>query len=86
MRVLDPLGETLYKNKRVVDGFRVAGVLVELAIRSSLRVSLTGLQPAGLPGRVSMRLDRLGEREVQAHAQDRQLAFRMSLISSSARL
>ena len=78
MRVLDPLQETFYKGKKIVDSFRVTGRLAEVALKMSLQIGMAGVQSADLPATISMRLDRLGEREVQVHPGDRDLAIRIA--------
>ena len=78
MRVLDQLQESFYKDKAIVDSFRGTGRLAELALKLSLRVGMGGVQSADLPATITMRLDRLGERDVQAHPGDRDLAIRIA--------
>jgi len=76
-RPLDPRTEQLTRGGSAVDGFRVAGLVTELAIKTSLRldVGMTGLQTSHLPHTVSMTLDGYHvEKRALVHESDRRLA------------
>ena len=74
---LDPKVDTFYKNKRLVDQFRVVGRVAELGVKSSLK-GLQGLRPHHLPATISMGVDHRGERDVQVHPEDREMAVRIT--------
>lgn len=77
-RPLDPRTDQLKRDGGAVDGFRVAGILAELAMKASLRldVGLTGLKTLHLPRTVRMTLDGYrGEKHVLAHEADKELAI-----------
>ena len=75
---LDPKRLKLRKDGSPVDGFRVMGRVAELAVAASLRTGLEGLRTSDLPGSIPLKLDgKSGERLVQVHNEDRQLAVQV---------
>ena len=64
----------LWKDGRRIDSFRITGVLVEHALQASFRVGLNALAICHLPSTVTMKIDHRGNREIQAHDADRELA------------
>ncbi len=78
-RPRDPRTERLTRDGAVVDGFRVAGLVTEQALKASLRlhVGMTGLKTSHLPHTVLMALDgHRREQHVLVHEEDRSLAVR----------
>ena len=71
MRVLYYDEENLFKDERKVDGFRISGVLAEIALKQTLTTNLRSLVPAMLPSTIKMRLDGRGTRDVGAYEEDR---------------
>ena len=79
MSVLDPNLANLYKDGRLVDGFRVASRVVELALKQMLSVGVQGLRAQNLPATISLCLDRpRGTSLVQVHPADRDVALRIA--------
>lgn len=79
MSVLDPKRLSLWKNGRPVDGFRVTGRVVELALKTSLQTGIRGLRPSDLPGAIRLKLDsRRGNPLVQVHPEDRDAAVHVA--------
>ena len=71
-------GCPLKKDGIVVDGFRVVGRVVELAVKLSLRTGSGGLREHRLPQTITMTLDRRGAQSVQVHPEDRALAVKVA--------
>jgi hypothetical protein len=78
MAPLDYKSVALYKDGRVVDSFRVTGLVAELALKSSKKVGITALKPQHLPHHVSWELDGRGEQEVIVHEENRTLAVEVA--------
>ena len=64
----------LYKNERVVDSFRMTGLVAELALQKSKSVGVAALRSEHLPASMQVSLDGLGKREVQVLEENRTLA------------
>ena len=68
----------LVKQGRVIDWFRVAGVLAEHGLRASLRVGNTTLEARHLPDEVQMRTDNGGFISVAVQEKEKKLAARIA--------
>ena len=78
-RAVDPKQESgLFKDGRRVDGFRVMGVVAEMALQQTLVTGLRSLRPGMLPATVSMTLDGRGRRDVVVHTEDRERAVHLA--------
>ena len=70
MPVFDPKLTRLFKNGRVVDGFRVAGRVAELALKETLRTGVSGLAVGDLPSSIPLKLDDVGDALVRVTLAD----------------
>ena len=65
---------SLFKDGRVVDSFRMTGVVVEIALKKSKLVGATALRPEHLPDQITLRLDGRGEKDIMVFEENRILA------------
>ena len=78
-RAVDPkLERDLFKDGSQVDGFRVMGVVVEIALYLTLVTGLRSLRPGLLPATVPMTLDGRGRSDVVVHTEDRERAVHLA--------
>ena len=70
-------GCPLKKDGTVVDGFRVACRVAELAMKLSLKTGSGGLREHRLPSVITMKLDNRGDRRILVHPEDRALAVKI---------
>ena len=71
---LDPKVISLWKDGEVVDGFRVMGRLMEVALQLMKTYGVRGLRPEHLPSALPFDLQRLGSSQVRVHPEDRDVA------------
>ena len=75
MAVLDHRTVKLHKDGRVVDFFRVAGRVTELALQKQMTTGIGGLRAADLPATVSLNLDARGASTILVRPRERDIAL-----------